>query len=70
MFDNLNKALEDRYFSNSPTKIDLGSEALKRFKKSYERLLYMSTKYPLKDRNGFIPSTYAINISFLTQLDY
>jgi hypothetical protein len=42
--------------------IDLGSGALKRLKKSYERFLYMAAKYPLKDGNGFIPPTYAANI--------
>ncbi len=48
------------YYSRSPDRIDLGSGALKRLKKSYERFLYMAAKYPLKDGNGFIPPTYAV----------
>ncbi len=48
-----------------PSGIDLGSGALKRLKKSYERFLYMAKKYPLKDGNGFIPPTYAVINSFL-----
>ena len=51
--------LRGRY-SYSSNRIDLGSGALKRLKKSYERFLYMAAKYPLKDGNGFIPPTYAV----------
>ncbi len=54
-----------RYFLR-PTEIDLESEALKRLKKSYERFLYMAAKYPLKDGNGFMPPTYAVNILLFT----
>ncbi len=53
-------------FFNKSKEIDLGSEALKRLKKSYERFLYMAAKYSLKDGNGFIPPTYAVNILLFT----
>ncbi len=52
-----------------PFGIDLGLQALKRLKKSYERFLYMAAKYPLKDGNEFVPPTYAVNILFLTQIN-
>ncbi|UJR07065.1 hypothetical protein I4U23_011353 [Adineta vaga] len=42
--------------------IDLKPKSLQRLKKSYERFLYMAAKYPLKDGNGFIPPTYAVDI--------
>jgi len=42
------------------TKIDLGQGAMIRLKKSYERFLYMATKYPLKNGDGFVPPTYAV----------
>lgn len=36
---------------------------LKRFKKSYERFLYMASKYPnLKDPDDFLPSIYAVSM--------
>ncbi len=59
-----------RFFKKSKG-IDLGSEALKRLKKSYERFLYMAAKYPLKDGNSCIPPTYAVNILlFIDKLYY
>jgi hypothetical protein len=58
-----------RFFKKSKG-IDLGSEALKRLKKSYERFLYMAAKYPLKDGNGFIPPTYAVNVLLFTDKLY
>ena len=56
-------SIQNRYCDGS-TQIELGLGALRRLKKSYERFLYMAAKYPLKDGNGFIPPTYAVNISF------
>jgi hypothetical protein len=53
---------EDFY---GPFGIDLGREALKKLKKSYERFLYMAAKYPIQDDNEFVPPTYAVNISLL-----
>jgi hypothetical protein len=41
-------------------KIDVGQSALKRLKKSYERFLYMSTKYPPSNGYGFVHPTYAV----------
>ena len=49
------------YFRKS-SELDLGKEALKRLKKSYERFLYMAAKYPLKDGNEFVAPTYAVMI--------
>jgi hypothetical protein len=67
MYDALDKvAIQGRVF-RSLTHIDLGSGALKRLKKSYERFLYMPAKYPLKDGNGFIPPTYAVNIFIIIE---
>ena len=60
-FDKIAKHVE---YLPKPTGIDLGQGALNRLKKSYERFLYMATKYPIKDGNGFIPPTYAVRISF------
>jgi len=53
-------------FFNKSTGMDLGSEALKRLKKSYERFLYMAANYPPKDGKGFMPPTYAVNFSLFT----
>lgn len=41
--------------------IDLSSSALKRLKKSYERFLYMATKYPPSNGYEFIHPTYAVS---------
>jgi hypothetical protein len=40
--------------------IDVGQSALQRLKKSYERFLYMSTKYPPSNGYGFVHPTYAV----------
>ncbi len=53
-------------FFNKSAGFDLGSGTLKRLKKSYERFLYMAKKYSLKDGNGFIPPTYAVNFLLFT----
>ncbi|CAF1009309.1 unnamed protein product [Rotaria sordida] len=42
--------------------IDIGVSAIKRLKKSYERFLYMATKYPPSNGYTFIHPTYAIDI--------
>ena len=46
-------------------KIDLRSSALKRLKKSYERFLYMATKYPPSNGYGFVHPTYAVMIIYI-----
>ncbi|CAF1416648.1 unnamed protein product [Rotaria sp. Silwood1] len=43
-------------------KIDLSASAMRRLKKSYERFLYMATKYPPSNGYTFIHPTYAIDI--------
>jgi hypothetical protein len=69
MCDALQKVpIENSYGRARSTKIDLGSGAMKRLKKSYERFLYMAAKYPLKDGNGFVPPTYAVNYFSLEQM--
>jgi hypothetical protein len=40
--------------------IDLSTSAIKRVKKSYERFLYMATKYPPSNGYSFIHPTYAV----------
>jgi hypothetical protein len=60
MSDALKKAPVNEYYHATSIKFDLGSGSIKRLKKSYERFLYMAAKYPLKDGNGFIPPTYAV----------
>ncbi|CAF3529452.1 unnamed protein product [Rotaria sp. Silwood1] len=62
MMDALQKMSDGSYYSPLSTGINLGPGAMKRLKKSYERFLYMAVKYPLKDGNGFVPPTYAIDI--------
>ncbi len=52
------------FFHKPSYLIDLRLGSLKRLKKSYERFLYMAAKYPLRDRNGFIPPTYAVRTFF------
>ncbi|CAF3920257.1 unnamed protein product [Rotaria sp. Silwood1] len=42
--------------------IDLQPGKMERLKKSYERFLYIAAKYPLKDSDGSIFPTYAIEI--------
>jgi hypothetical protein len=51
--------IQSRYYKNS-YKIDLSSDALKRLTKSYERFLYMSTKYPPTKGYSFVHPTYAV----------
>jgi hypothetical protein len=65
MSNAIEKVSSQGHYFGRPPGIDLGSGALKRLKKSYERFLYMAAKYPLRDGNGFIPPTYAVNISLL-----
>ncbi|CAF2574018.1 unnamed protein product [Rotaria sp. Silwood2] len=62
MTDTLKKVSVTNYYRNQLIRFNLGQGAMKRLKKSYERFLYMAAKYPLKDRNGFVPPTYAIDI--------
>ena len=45
---------------NPSREIYLNVGAMKRLKKSYERVLYLAAKYPLTDGNGFVPPTYAV----------
>jgi Glycine-rich domain-containing protein-like len=40
--------------------IDLSTSAIKRLKKSYERFLYMATKYPPSNGYDFVHPTYAV----------
>ena len=56
---------DDYDYFYKPSRIDLGSGAWKRLKKSYERFLYMAAKYPLNDGNGFVPPTYAVRYFLL-----
>ncbi|CAF3335140.1 unnamed protein product [Rotaria sp. Silwood2] len=62
MHDSLHRASLHDYYGRSRNYIDLGTGAMHRLKKSYERFLYMAAKCPLKERNDFIPPTYAIDI--------
>jgi hypothetical protein len=48
--------------------IDLGGSALNRLKKSYERFLYMSTKYSPSNGYGFVHPTYAVMNYFISNL--
>jgi len=67
MSDTRNKlSIWNRLFHKSTEiNLDLESGTLKQLKKSYERFLYMATKYPIKDENEFIPPTYAVNSSLI-----
>ncbi|CAF0797512.1 unnamed protein product, partial [Rotaria sordida] len=47
---------------NPPYKIDLGFSPMQLLKKSYERFLYIVTKYPPVDEDKFVHLTYAIEI--------
>ncbi|CAF4920124.1 unnamed protein product [Rotaria sp. Silwood2] len=49
-------------YYRKPDKIDLSTQAMRRLKKSYERFLYMATKYPPTNGYCFMHSTYAIDI--------
>ncbi|CAF4863740.1 unnamed protein product [Rotaria sp. Silwood1] len=62
MHDSLQRVPIRGYYERSRDYIDLGTGAMKRLKKSYERFLYMAAKYPLKDSSDFVPPTYAIDI--------
>ncbi|CAF4669346.1 unnamed protein product, partial [Rotaria sp. Silwood2] len=62
MTDALQKVSVQYYYQSHLTKINLAQGPMERLKKSYERFLYMAAKYPLKDGNGFVPPTYAIDI--------
>ncbi|CAF4835582.1 unnamed protein product [Rotaria sp. Silwood1] len=51
------------FWSFNPLKpIDLNSSAMKRLKKSYERFLYITAKYPPTQQYDLIHPTYAIDI--------
>ena len=63
MTDALKKAPISEYHRVKAGEINLESGAIQRLTKSYERFLYMAAKYPLKDGNGFIPPTYAVQVS-------
>jgi hypothetical protein len=68
MFNTIKKvSIQGSYPYGGPSEIDLGPETMKRLKKSYENFLYMTANYSHKDRNGLIPSTYAISISLFTK---
>jgi hypothetical protein len=51
-----------RYYYNDSDQIDLSSSAIERLKKSYERFLYMSTKYPPTNGYSFVHPTYAVRM--------
>ncbi|CAF4167185.1 unnamed protein product [Rotaria sordida] len=68
MYNAIEKVSIQNNISPSLTTIDLRSEPMKRLKKSYERFLYMAAKYPLKDENGFLPHTYAIDLIWHSHL--
>ncbi|CAF5173386.1 unnamed protein product, partial [Rotaria sp. Silwood1] len=53
MHDSLQRVPIRGYYGRSRDYIDLGTGAMKRLKKSYERFLYMAAKYPLKDSSDF-----------------
>jgi hypothetical protein len=53
------KVRVDSYYSNGDH-IDLSKASIKRLKKSYERFLYMSTKYPPSNGYSFVHPTYAV----------
>jgi hypothetical protein len=46
---------------NPPYKIDLGFSPMQPLKKSYERFLYIATKYPPVDGSKFVHPTYAVS---------
>jgi len=50
--------IEDYYRESD--EIDLSTAAIKRLKKSYERFLYMSKKYPPSNGYTFVHPTYAV----------
>ncbi len=58
MKDMVSKIPIQRYHDSD--RMDLGTSALKRLKKSYERFLYMSTKYPPTNGYSFVHPTYAV----------
>jgi hypothetical protein len=55
----VSKVLDEHYYEDSD-QIDLGASPIKRLKKSYERFLYMSTKYPPTNGYSFVHPTYAV----------
>ena len=54
-----------RHFEAKSTPIDLGRSAMKRLKKSYERFVYMSTKYSPTHGYTFVHPTYAVRLTLL-----
>jgi hypothetical protein len=58
MREMMSKTIEDYYEGSD--RIDLGQSALERLKKSYERFLYMATKYPPSNGYAFVHPTYAV----------
>jgi hypothetical protein len=50
----------ERFYDDRSDQIDLSSRALGRLTKSYERFLYMSTKYPPTNGYSFVHPTYAV----------
>ncbi|CAF1181428.1 unnamed protein product [Rotaria magnacalcarata] len=51
-----------REYYRDSNEIDLSTSAMKRLMKSYERFLYMATKYPPSNGYSFVHPTYAIDI--------
>jgi hypothetical protein len=62
MFKAIEKLPSWDMFYVRPTEIDLKPKALKLLNKSYERFLYMASKYPGNGGNVLIPPTYPVNI--------
>ena len=52
------------YGYHNTNQIDLRPESLRRLMKSYERFLYMATKYPPSEGYAFIHPTYAVSFYF------
>ncbi|CAF3661931.1 unnamed protein product [Adineta steineri] len=55
-------------FVHYPTYISLEPEVLEPLMKSYERFLYIAAKHPMKNKNGVIPPTPAIDIIWRTHM--
>jgi hypothetical protein len=67
MSNALKNALHNEDQGATWSEIDLEYEAMQRLKKSYERFLYIASKYPLKDQNSCIRPTYAVKYSTLNR---
>ena len=60
MANALKEAPVDEYCRMHSDEIDLDDEAMERLKKSYERFLYMATKYSVKDGHPFVPPPFSV----------